>query len=422
MVGIQAISAKLDLHRSRDSEHSNGQLVALAVFSFSSSFHLTVVGDLYLSEIFAGLLVPLLIINQIRSGRPLQMAAQFMWASLFSTAIMFLSAYYAASIDAEIKAIANYVAFFLLLFVLGNLLDGMTSLRIVLLFLAAGMVVQTVLQPSTYFHDYPWKFGLAIPVTALLVLLADRQENQGIRLVILLLCVGMNLIFDFRSLSLVSALVLAHELLGRRVEVSKRRRQSWKPLALIALSGYALAVAYSSLVESGLLGAGASLKLKLQGQGSPILMLLGGRYEGLFSIPAAIQNPLIGYGPSPTPPAWLWPQVAGILDNLNLVDLSRQVILSQQETIPTHSFIMQSWIEVGILGFIFWVLTIRDVSRGYIAFSAGNRSMLLVNFCFYFLLWNLLFSPFGGQNRFIVAFVIAFFASPRTPSATGGEK
>src|SRR5262249_49457743 len=71
--------------------------------------------------------------------------------------------------------------------------------------------------------------------------------------------------------------------------------------------------------------------------------------------------------------------------------------------IPSHSFLFGSWVEAGILGGLFWIYILAICVRSlYSLLHIPPWSRPLVTFVTLSLIWDVLFSPFGAHERFLV--------------------
>jgi hypothetical protein len=72
--------------------------------------------------------------------------------------------------------------------------------------------------------------------------------------------------------------------------------------------------------------------------------------------------------------------------------------------IPTHSHLLGSWVEAGVMGGIFWIVVMMIVVAAiYRTLKWDAGSAALIAFVLFFAVWDILFSPFGASQRFIKA-------------------
>jgi hypothetical protein len=286
--------------------------------------------------------------------------------------------------------------------------------------LAAGGVVEYFVNPSTYAASYPWKFGYGVSVTWFLVLAAMAlagQERTG-RLSAIGLIVGasvFNFYMEFRSLGGVLFLVAAYmaaQTVWRRRQTSLRRIRSYHTVILtvaVGIAAWGALEIYSRAAESGLLGHEAQYLYERQATGAYGL-LLGGRSETLTSIPAILDSPILGHG------SW-----AKDCDYTNLF-VERKLELgyflgeeNEECLIPTHSHLLGAWVEAGIGGAIFWawvfVLALRSLT---VSLLCRDRIIPLIAFVAFTLIWDVLFSPYGAERRFITTYYVVVLMSVHT--------
>jgi O-antigen ligase len=136
-------------------------------------------------------------------------------------------------------------------------------------------------------------------------------------------------------------------------------------------------------------------------------LLLGGRSEFLVSSLAVLESPVIGHG------SWAKDCRYASL----YVELKREagyIPGAESETclIPAHSHFMGAWVQAGVFGAVFWLwvltLPVRTLARLY---ATRERLTPLVAFLAFLLLWDIFFSPFGGDRRFMTPFYIVLMMS-----------
>ena len=74
-----------------------------------------------------------------------------------------------------------------------------------------------------------------------------------------------------------------------------------------------------------------------------------------------------------------------------------------------HSHLIGSLVEYGIIGFIYWIFMICITSFLFIRILERSKIVnILVVFIYLYVIWNILFSPFAGDHRFITPFCIMY--------------
>jgi hypothetical protein len=178
-------------------------------------------------------------------------------------------------------------------------------------------------------------------------------------------------------------------------------------LGIVALIGaWGALQLYEHSAQSGWLGEDARQKYEMQSSGGYGL-LLGGRTEILVSSRAVLDSPVIGHGS--------WAKDCGYA--ALYVQLKREAgYFSGDEDgeclIPAHSHLMGAWVEAGVLGAVFWVwvltLPVRTLTRLY---TTAERLAPLVALLAFLLIWDIFFSPFGGERHFMTPFYIVLMIS-----------
>jgi hypothetical protein len=83
--------------------------------------------------------------------------------------------------------------------------------------------------------------------------------------------------------------------------------------------------------------------------------------------------------------------------------------------IPTHSHLLGAWVEAGILGAVFWmwvfVLALRSLA---VSFRYSDRLIPLIVFIAFFLIWDVFFSPYGAERRFVTTYYVVVLISVHT--------
>lgn len=184
-------------------------------------------------------------------------------------------------------------------------------------------------------------------------------------------------------------------------------------VALLAIKqGYVFAAV------NGYLSDDALTKYERQSrQGNSLLALLMHGRTGFFTaIPAALNRPIIGYGPSAADDegyAERFVQKYGSEEEIVAYRIGEMKarLMGYRRTIPTHSYIMGAWVHYGIGGLIFylWVLSLiyRHIKLYIAAIPQwyGYFAMMLPYY-----LWSVFFSPFGYRWQFALFMSCLFFA------------
>lgn len=183
-------------------------------------------------------------------------------------------------------------------------------------------------------------------------------------------------------------------------------------LALMAKEAYK----YAALHD--LMGEDARNKYEAQTRkgGGILALLMSGRTEFFTAIPAAIDNPIMGYGPHPEDTneyALRYCVKYGDYNDIQAYMYRRQIAMQMgyRMEIPSHSQIMGAWIHYGVFGLIFYLYYL-----GLIVVHLRRYSAAIPQWYGYFALmiptnlWNLFFSAFGGRWQFALFITTLLFA------------
>ncbi len=292
--------------------------------------------------------------------------------------------------------LANFAALYLLL---------RTERRLLLyaIGLAIGQLLRFFINPGPEVADDPWKWGLALPVTMFLVMGATLhfdKRNKTTATLLLVVASLLNFYFNYRSQGLIclETLALMH-CLGHQYDKHARRRAIYAGIGLFA-AGLAALQCYKLAAGNGLLGRAAQEKYDLQSRGD-LNILFAGRDESLASVQAIADSPLIGHG------SWAPDSGYGALlrQALSIHGYSQRAM--RFDRIPSHSHILGAWVDAGFVGALFWSYVFWLAIRSMYAFVMKAEPLAVVT-CYsaLILLWDIPFSPFGSDRRFITPLYI----------------
>jgi hypothetical protein len=279
--------------------------------------------------------------------------------------------------------------------------------------MATGSALAYFINPSDFAIKEPWKFGLSLPVTLAILLIASRNDVRGHWPITLTAFAGMlNLAMAFRS---VGGICLAATLFVALIRYSQNKGIADRKLPARTVGALAASLAlgligiywvYHYAVTTGLMGPEAKEKYEEQSSGK-YGTLLGGRSELLSSIPAIIDSPILGHGSWAKDPKYIIieQQALAALGYKDAGDISPEEL--QEGLIPSHSHVLGAWVDAGVLGAIFWawvwLLTCKALLRTY---PQGMKLLPLAAYAAFQLLWDIPFSPYGAQMRIISPFYV----------------
>jgi O-antigen ligase len=156
---------------------------------------------------------------------------------------------------------------------------------------------------------------------------------------------------------------------------------------------------YATAAVSGDLGLDAKEKFEAQSAGG-VNPLLGGRSEIIVSSQAIIDSPIIGHG------SWAHDvtYVSLLVDKMEDLGVQVEGDAFASDLIPTHSHLFGSWVEAGIGGGVFWIVALGfAISALYRTLKLDNVPTSLLAFVSIWMIWDIVFSPFGQEERVLMA-------------------
>jgi hypothetical protein len=273
--------------------------------------------------------------------------------------------------------------------------------------LATAGTLAFFIQPDVSARTEPWKFGVGVAFTVLVVLLASNSRLRGPWPVALIIALaGVHFVLGFRSMSsilLIVAMVLLVRVSSRRVEMGLTRGVRIRPLVILVTGITAMVVLtelYDGLARSGTFGQIAAAKASYQSDGQ-FGSLFSSRSEILLSAQSIAENPLLGGGSFSVATSQVTESAAEIMSRYGYADIAHRL----SEGAPAyHSEILGSWAENGVLVLIFWIPMAILFLRALIGVVYREVAMpYLVAFVSVTGLWDILFSPFGADRRVWVA-------------------
>jgi hypothetical protein len=298
---------------------------------------------------------------------------------------------------------------FVILYVL--LSDNRRRIILYALAIAVGTCAEYFLNPYGYGLTEPWKFGVGPAIIGLIVLLATCCYARGLRFVCtgLLLFTGLlNVFMASRAAGLVC--VLAASFVGSQALLPQgTKRSTAHPLMLpvaILLGAFAIARTYACVANQGLLGAKARLEYQSQSSGS-FGLLVGGRGDSLASIRAIMDSPIVGHGSWPADSTYTL-YLAHLMASLGYRNSPAGAAIKRYGgLIPAHSHLLGAWVQAGVAGAIFWFWVYSLIIRGLrTLYTADEPLTPLIAYFAFMLGWDVLFSPYGFDRRFLTTYYI----------------
>jgi hypothetical protein len=297
--------------------------------------------------------------------------------------------------------------------------------------LVTGGLLACFINPNELLDSDFWKFGLCLPCTLLVLLIASRKDVRGHWPVLLTAGIGIfNVIMGSRGAGQICLAAALYMVLTRYLQRRVAEHQTVKGTTIVMVAGsvvvgmFGIYWVYQYAAKSGKLGENARTKYETQSSGK-YGVLLGGRVEMLASVPAVIDSPIIGHGSFAKDPKYLiiMRQALAFMGYEGAEEGDAGEL--EEGAIPTHSHLMGAWVSAGILGALIWswvwLLAGKMLLRTY---PVGIKLFPLGSFAAIQLLWDIVFSPYGAQMRLITPFYVVIIinylsiARPNSAKAT----
>jgi hypothetical protein len=408
-----------------------GDILALLI-GLGSCYAFSLIGDIHISEV---ILVPslglLLTINSDRLRlRKRRLGVIIVLILLWLLGQIITDVYRLTPFKDWIRGQANIVFFLLDLIGLTILLKGNMRRQMIFLFgLAIGVGLSAKLQPGLVRGEGDaLKFAYCWAILYFVAFASSYFYTRGRYLIVGFLMIGdiaFNALFNFRTITLtmfVSAclvLPIIPERIGlvRILPSVRSRSRVFVIVGITLIAGSVVGKLMTTLAASGALGEDAQHKNEVQttaGWG----ILIGGRPEIIVSSQAVIDSPIIGHGSWAKDPKYQ--RMLGDIENQFGLKVPQDATPRYEGLIPAHSHLMSAWVDAGILGGIFWiylfVATVKSVTKAAMSqlpLKPAYISLLMI------LLWDIMFSPFGGLRRVTESFFIVLICDildPDSPS------
>ncbi len=279
--------------------------------------------------------------------------------------------------------------------------------------LVTGSFLTFFINPSEAMTSFPWKFGIANPLTLAIFLLISRKEFRSNVAIAGSFAAGiMNIVMGSRSVGgvcLIAAIYLLAtvQLRRRGTGSAKISARTMIAIAISVIVGvFGILWLYGKAAGNGSLGEDARAKYEQQSAGR-YGIILGGRMDVLGAFFAIYDSPILGHGSWAKDPTYLLEQQQA----LALMDYQVENDVTPEELeeglIPSHSYILGAWVDAGILGALFWgaagYLVVKRLARVH---PPAVSLLPVISFLAISLLWDIMFSPYGSEIRIIAPFYL----------------
>ena len=389
-----------------------------------SAFYLQVIGQVYLEELMLPAVILLLLRRRSAWFRP-GIVRAILWLGVLWLFSLILTDVYRATPQSDALRGWALIVVFLLDFLGLYLLIFPNPRRLVLhgAGLSAGLLLQTILQPSAYFQIEPWKFGYGYPLV-LLILIAGAVysgNRSPLRLagILPLALFGIFLVYvGTRSIGGI-ALLTACIVWFRSTRIGAAfafRLNVFNGVALAAFFGALLMgimQGYAYAASEGILGEAARHKYNLQSGAGTFGIIFAARTELVPALIAIGDSPLLGHGSWARDPQALYRRYLAYVVDWEFLNLSQDrlsFLIYSSDLLPTHSHILQAWVWAGFAGMVFWLVILILVIRVLIAvFRRPNAFFALAVFLGLLGIWDIFFSPLGAIMRAKWGFALNVF-------------
>jgi hypothetical protein len=279
---------------------------------------------------------------------------------------------------------------------------------------SAAWLILTIIAPTKFAAISPenlWKFGIAVPVTIVILYVLGRggKKNLWLNFIILAGLGIFSIALNFRSHGLAcllaAAVFLIMNLPTKTAKNNLLRRTGQTVLALIILLPMSQLPA---MMESGVFGQAVQGKALAQSEGGPAF--LAGRTEPAMSYAIIRERPLMGWGSVDQVPIGLVAEGRDILAGLGVLNTGHiyEGWFRNGAVVTLHSILAQIWVEGGFFSAIFLIVLMAWGILSSIRWR-GVQGALIVYLSFQ-IIWDTLFSPHTTYTAILWGMVAALFS------------
>ncbi len=202
----------------------------------------------------------------------------------------------------------------------------------------------------------------------------------------------------------------------KRTKMQSLSKKFWALAIFGIIALQFLVFIYKQSATAGMLGEQARTKYERQMKGNNkgvLGLLMGGRGEFFYGAFAALDKPIIGYGPWALDTYGHYEEFLRKYGNEEDYDsyyrnqeAARKAGYAYIRNIGAHSHIIGSWLQCGIFGLIFWIYVLVQIVRYFRQDLAtvpqwyGILAVVTPG-----VLWTIFFSPFGDRISMVMYIV-----------------
>ncbi|WP_426374576.1 hypothetical protein ACN9MI_21180 [Rhodococcoides fascians] len=260
---------------------------------------------------------------------------------------------------------------------------------------SAGLCVRAVAAQGG-FELNPWKYGLALPVSLILLVVAKKFKYLGVFTAVILIVV-MSIDASFRSWLLILGITMITAVFGSISAI--RRNNPFKVSNVALILGLGIAAASSSLLwlaTSGLLGDSVARRTNAQIESGGSI-ILGGRPEWGGAWALFRHDPLgFGLGTSPSTSDTVRAIRNMPFASAELQNLSTVASYFRAGTVSFHSVLWNFWGNYGIAGVLLIAFVFASIGYSLVLIAAGrarHEHIIATAMLSVAAMWDILFSP-----------------------------
>jgi hypothetical protein len=271
----------------------------------------------------------------------------------------------------------------------------------------AGFLIATQISPDPWFWADHWKFGYSQPFNFALAVIATlfwAHGHEKKAIAILVVCAGTNGFLGARGVAAAAfgaAVLLA---VNTRSRATASFTHNLKILTALALALLVGTNAYVAMASNGWLGEAAQTKITAETSGD-LGVIVGGRNLLLAGVERVTESPFLGMGSWATGGDYIASAASVLRDHG--YNISQTTLQQADPHTLSHSHLIGAWVEAGLFGGFFWTLVLLRMARRLLSGGwRGEPLSPLILFVGCTLLWDILFSPFAQERRFITPYYI----------------